>query len=149
MEGEWLEVVESARRKNRIWIWFLPTSMTGSIRMCLMPSEPMPAASSPRPKNTTAFLIEDAATVWHLGWQRYKAIAESYQALLRDREKRAIDRNIIDRYQNVYPTERSRQGRNFINSLIRGRRICGRSHDSSRIRCWRPIGRCSQALGQR
>ena len=51
------------------------------------------------------FLIEDPATVWHLGPQRYPAIAERYRALTTHREKLAIDLNIVDRYQNVYPTK--------------------------------------------
>jgi hypothetical protein len=51
------------------------------------------------------FLIEDPATVWHLGPQRYQSIAESYGALTPHREKLGIDINIVDRYQNVYPTK--------------------------------------------
>ncbi len=49
-------------------------------------------------------LIEDPATVWHLGAQRYHSIAERYRALTPHREQLAIDLNIVDRYQNVYPT---------------------------------------------
>jgi hypothetical protein len=51
------------------------------------------------------FLIEDPATVWNLGPQRYTAIAERYRAITPHREKLAIDLNIVDRYQNVYPTK--------------------------------------------
>ena len=51
------------------------------------------------------FLIEDPATVWHLGPQRYPAIAERYRALTPHRDKLAIDLNIVERYQNVYPTK--------------------------------------------
>ena len=51
------------------------------------------------------FLIEDPATVWHLGPQRYQTIAERYRALTAHRDKLAIDLNIVDRYQNVYPTK--------------------------------------------
>jgi len=51
------------------------------------------------------FLIEDPATIWHLGAQRYQAIAEGYRPLTPHREKLAIDLNIVDRYQNVYPTK--------------------------------------------
>jgi hypothetical protein len=55
-------------------------------------------------RHTITFLIEDPATVWHLGAQRYHSIAESYLALTPHREKLAIDLNIVNRYQNVYPT---------------------------------------------
>jgi hypothetical protein len=55
--------------------------------------------------HTFTFLIEDPATVWNLGPQRYPAIAERYRPLTPHREKLAIDLNIVDRYQNVYPTK--------------------------------------------
>jgi hypothetical protein len=51
------------------------------------------------------FLIEDPATVWHLGPERYPAIAERYRALTPHKDKLAIDLNIVERYQNVYPTK--------------------------------------------
>ena len=51
------------------------------------------------------FLIEDPATVWNLGAQRYQAIAERYRPLTPHSDKLAIDLNIVDRYQNVYPTK--------------------------------------------
>ena len=51
------------------------------------------------------FLIEDPATVWHLGPERYAAIAERYRALTPRKDRLAIDLNIVDRYQNVYPTK--------------------------------------------
>ena len=55
--------------------------------------------------HTFTFLIEDPATVWHLGPQRYQSIAERYGALTPHRDKLGIDINIVDRYQNVYPTK--------------------------------------------
>jgi hypothetical protein len=51
-----------------------------------------------------SFLIEDPATVWNLGPQRYPEIAKRYQPLTLHTEKLAIDINIVDRYQDVYPT---------------------------------------------
>ena len=51
------------------------------------------------------FLIEDPATVWNLGPQRYSAISERYRALTARINQLAIDLNIVDRYQNVYPTK--------------------------------------------
>jgi len=49
-------------------------------------------------------LIEDPATVWNLGPQRYKNIAERYRSLTPHRQRLAIDINIVERYQDVYPT---------------------------------------------
>ena len=51
------------------------------------------------------FLIEDPATVWNLGPQRYPEIAKRYQPLTPHTNKLAIDINIVDRYQDVYPTK--------------------------------------------
>ena len=51
------------------------------------------------------FLIEDPATIWHLGPERYRSIAEHYAPLTARRENLGIDINIGDRYQNVYPTK--------------------------------------------
>jgi hypothetical protein len=56
-------------------------------------------------KHDFTFLIEDPATVWHLGPQRYPEIARRYQSLTRRADKLAIDINIVDRYQDVYPTK--------------------------------------------
>ena len=51
------------------------------------------------------FLIEDPATVWHLGPERYAEIAKRYAELTPKKEKLAIDINIVERYQDVYPTK--------------------------------------------
>ena len=51
------------------------------------------------------FLIEDPATIWNLGPQRYPQIASRYQPLTKQTGKLAIDINIVERYQDVYPTK--------------------------------------------
>jgi hypothetical protein len=51
------------------------------------------------------FLIEDPATIWNLGPQRYPKIAAQYQPLTQHSAKLAIDINIVERYQDVYPTK--------------------------------------------
>jgi hypothetical protein len=51
------------------------------------------------------FLIEDPATVWNLGPERYPAIAARYHPLTAHHDKLAIDLNIVERYQDVYPTK--------------------------------------------
>jgi hypothetical protein len=50
-------------------------------------------------------LVEDPATVWHLGAERYPAIARAYLAESAYPERLAIDINIFPRYQEVYPTK--------------------------------------------
>src|SRR5262249_6648143 len=51
------------------------------------------------------FLIEDPATVWHLGPRRYPEIAKRYTLLTDRAGKLAIDINVVERYQDVYPTK--------------------------------------------
>ena len=51
------------------------------------------------------FLIEDPATIWNLGPQRYPQIASRYQPLTTHTDHLAIDINIVERYQDVYPTK--------------------------------------------
>ncbi len=51
------------------------------------------------------FLIEDPATIWNLGPERYPQIASRYQPLTSHGDKLAIDINIVERYQDVYPTK--------------------------------------------
>jgi hypothetical protein len=55
-------------------------------------------------RHPLTFLIEDPATVWNLGAQRYQTIAERYSQLTPHTERLAIDVNIVERYQDVYPT---------------------------------------------
>jgi hypothetical protein len=56
-------------------------------------------------KHDLTFLIEDPATIWNLGPQRYPQIAKAYEPLTPARNKLAIDINIVERYQDVYPTK--------------------------------------------
>jgi hypothetical protein len=51
------------------------------------------------------YLIEDPATVWNLGPARYPEIARRYAPLTDRADKLAIDINIVERYQDVYPTK--------------------------------------------
>ena len=51
------------------------------------------------------FLIEDPATLWSLGPERYPQIASRYQPLTQQTGRLAIDINIVERYQDVYPTK--------------------------------------------
>ncbi|MDX2268818.1 MAG: hypothetical protein NW208_11980 [Bryobacter sp.] len=56
------------------------------------------------------FLIEDPATVWHLGPERYREIRARYEGLTAQPERLAIDLNIVERYQEVYPTKQQTGG---------------------------------------
>jgi hypothetical protein len=51
-------------------------------------------------------LVEDPATLWSLGPERYAKLAEQYHALTSDRSHLAVDINVVERYQDVYPTKK-------------------------------------------
>jgi len=106
MEEEWLGVLETLRREKPDLDLVLThvddrfdTGMREAIGADAARVLPMLDTHS------FTFLIEDPATVWNLGPQRYQAIAERYHAITTHGDKLAIDLNIVDRYQNVYPTK--------------------------------------------
>ena len=51
-------------------------------------------------------LVEDPAPLWALGPERYARITEKYRELTSERDRLAIDINIVERYQDVYPTKK-------------------------------------------
>jgi len=54
----------------------------------------------------STLLVEDPATLWNLGPERYSKLAEQYRALTPDRGHLAVDINVVERYQDVYPTKK-------------------------------------------
>ncbi len=50
--------------------------------------------------------MEDPATLWNLGPERYSKLAEKYRELTPDRSSIAMDINVVERYQDVYPTKK-------------------------------------------
>ncbi|MGQ9635452.1 MAG: hypothetical protein ACUVXB_14550 [Bryobacteraceae bacterium] len=52
------------------------------------------------------FMVEDPATVWHRGPKRYEVLAGRYAGRDSRPASLAVDINIADRYQDVYPTKR-------------------------------------------
>ncbi len=55
-------------------------------------------------------MIEDPATLWSLGPDRYPKIADAYKKLAPDPRRLAIDINIVKRYQQTYPTRKQTGG---------------------------------------
>lgn len=51
-------------------------------------------------------VIEDPATLWNLGPERYTQIHERYLPLTDNPGRLAIDINIVERYQDTYPTKK-------------------------------------------
>jgi len=105
MQEEWLAVLEAARREKPdldLVLTHVDDALDPGIRDAVGAdaSRVLPLLS----RYPFTFLIEDPATVWHLGPQRYDTLAARYQTLTPHPEKLGIDINIVERYQNVYPT---------------------------------------------
>ncbi len=70
-------------------------------------------------------LIEDPAPLWSLGPERYPEIARRYEPLTDSPERLAIDINIVERYQQTYPT-RKQTGGELLQLVDRSSRSFGR-----------------------
>jgi hypothetical protein len=105
IEAEWLAEIESLRRTKPdldLVLTHVDDQFDRGMRDAIGAdaSAVLPLLDS----HAFTFLVEDPATVWHLGPQRYPAIAARYRALTRHADKLAVDLNIVERYQDVYPT---------------------------------------------
>jgi hypothetical protein len=56
------------------------------------------------------FLVEDPATIWNLGPERYAELARRYQPITPPGVTLGADINIVERYQDVYPTKQQTGG---------------------------------------
>ncbi len=105
-QTEWIAQVEDIR-KTKSWLDLTLTHVDDRFDTTMREkigadtSKTLPLLA----QHDFTFLIEDPATIWNLGPQRYPQIAARYQALTPRTEKLAIDINIVERYQDVYPTK--------------------------------------------
>lgn len=60
-----------------------------------------------------AFLVEDPATIWNLGPERYAELARRYEPITPAGVRLGADINIVERYQDVYPTKQQTGGELF------------------------------------
>jgi hypothetical protein len=54
----------------------------------------------------STLLVEDPATMWSLGPERYSKLGAQYRLLTSDSAHLAVDINVVERYQDVYPTKK-------------------------------------------
>ncbi len=106
MQEEWIEQIEEVRREQPHLELVLThvddrfdTTMRDKIGADV--ARLLPSVE----KRDVTFLIEDPATVWNLGPQRYPEIRKRYDKVTTKPERLAIDINIVERYQDVYPTK--------------------------------------------
>ena len=106
MQSQWIGEVEKSRRSRpNLDVVLTHVDDRFDTRMRDLVGADAAAVLPMLDKHDFQFLIEDPATVWHLGPERYSEIAKRYAELTPKREKLAIDINIVERYQDVYPTK--------------------------------------------
>jgi len=105
MQEEWIAEIERARkRRPHLDLVLTHVDDRFDTRMRDLIGADAAALLPLLDRHRFTFLIEDPATVWHLGPKRYLEIARRYEALTPHADKLAIDINIVERYQDVYPT---------------------------------------------
>ena len=107
MQQEWLDVMDMAKLRKPyldIVLTHIDDRFEPGIRDALGADA---ARSLPLVKShTSTLLVEDPATLWNLGPERYAKLAGKYQELTADRSRLGIDINVVERYQDVYPTRK-------------------------------------------
>ncbi|MCC7175619.1 MAG: hypothetical protein IT159_10515 [Bryobacterales bacterium] len=107
MQQEWLGVVAEAKRGKPdldVVLTHVDDQFDSGMRDAV--GADARAALASLAGHDLTFLIEDPATVWNLGPERYGDIAGKYARLTSRPERLAVDLNIVERYQDVYPTKK-------------------------------------------
>ncbi len=107
LHEEWLGFVESlpsAAGGRHVVVTQIDDQFDNSVRANLAADSS--AILSLMYQHAFTFLVEDPATIWHLGPARYTEIARAYARNTPYPERLAVDINIFPRYQDVYPTKR-------------------------------------------
>ena len=106
MQEEWLGVIEAGRQDKPyldLVLTHVDDRLDPEIRQAVGADAARVLPLLDRHRFT--FLVEDPATVWHLGPQRYRTLAERYRELTPHPDHLGVDINLVERYQNVYPTK--------------------------------------------
>jgi len=107
MQGEWLSILDQERVKKpylQVVLTHIDDRFEPRIRDALGAdvARSLPLISARK----DTLLVEDPATLWDLGPDRYAKLAEKYRELTPHRNLLAVDINVVERYQDVYPTKK-------------------------------------------
>lgn len=106
MQADWLDVVAGSRTKKP-WLDIVLTHIDDRLEPGIRDALGADTAQSLpfiQARHAT-LLLEDPAPLWNLGAARYGRLAEKYTALPQ-KNKLAVDINVVERYQDVYPTKK-------------------------------------------
>ncbi len=104
LQQQWIEVVRDARPELDLALTQIDDRFDTRMREYLGADAAalLPLAE----QHDFTLVVEDPATLWDLGPERYVEIARRYAPLARDPRRLAIDINIVERYQQTYPTKK-------------------------------------------
>lgn len=107
MQSDWLGVLQKQRAKKPyldIVLTHIDDRFEPGIRDALGAdvARSLPLMKAAR----STLLVEDPATLWGLGPERYAKLAAKYAELNPDPRELAVDINVVSRYQDVYPTKK-------------------------------------------
>lgn len=107
MQADWLRVVDESRAKKP-WLAVVLTHIDDRLEPGMRDALGADTARSlPFIQTRRAtLLVEDPAPLWNLGAARYGKLAEKYAGLPLGKSKLAVDINVVERYQDVYPTKK-------------------------------------------
>jgi hypothetical protein len=107
MQADWLDVIERQRVSKPyldVVLTHIDDRFEPGIRDALGADVGRSLPLIQARKST--LLVEDPATLWNLGPDRYSKLAQKYRELTPDFRNIAVDINIVERYQDVYPTKK-------------------------------------------
>lgn len=107
MQQEWIGIIEAMRAKDLPQLDLVLTHVDNLLepetreRIGADAKQMLPLMQ----QHDFTFLVEDPATAWSLGPERYTKIASQYAPLVKQPQRLAVDVNVVERYQDVYPTK--------------------------------------------
>ncbi len=107
IQAEWLDVIDRERAAKPyldVVLTHIDDRFEPDIRNALGAdiARSLPLIQARR----ATLLVEDPATLWNLGPDRYAKLAQKYRELAPAARDIAVDINIVERYQDVYPTKK-------------------------------------------
>lgn len=107
MQSDWLQVLDHARSQKPyldVVLTHIDDRFEPRVRDALGAdvARSLPIVEA----HHSTLLVEDPATMWNLGASRYAKMAAKYRDLTSDQSHLAIDINVVERYQDVYPTKK-------------------------------------------
>jgi hypothetical protein len=107
MQAQWLDLVDKSRVSKPyldVVLTHIDDRFEPGIRDALGAdvARSLPAIQARK----ITLLVEDPATLWNLGPERYSKLSQKYRELTPDQRHIAVDINVVERYQDVYPTKK-------------------------------------------